>query len=72
MSRICRIYSVLRAITCILKICFIRVQLKTSEEAVAQMEAKRNVTYVPVVMNVYESDGVTVIDTFTEGSKPKR
>ncbi|MCM1315373.1 MAG: hypothetical protein NC205_01260 [Prevotella sp.] len=39
---------------------------KNPEEAVAQMEAKANGTYEPVVMNVYESDGVTVIDTFTE------
>lgn len=39
---------------------------KNPEEAVAQMEAKRNGTYVPIVMNVYESDGVTVIDTLTE------
>lgn len=39
---------------------------KNPEEALAQMEAKKNGTYEPVVMNVYESDGVTVIDTFTE------
>lgn len=39
---------------------------KNPEEAVAQMEAIANGTYEPVVMNVYESDGVTVIDTFTE------
>ncbi|MDE6538699.1 MAG: hypothetical protein K2K66_00770 [Ruminococcus sp.] len=39
---------------------------KNPEEAMAQMEAKANGTYEPVVMNVYESDGVTVIDTFTE------
>lgn len=39
------------------------------EEAVALMEAKRNGTYVPKAINVYESDGVTVIDTFTEGSR---
>lgn len=39
---------------------------KNPEEAVAQMEAKKNGTYEPVVMNVYESDGVTIIDTFTE------
>ena len=39
---------------------------KNPEEAVAQMEAKANGTYEPVVMNVYESDGVTFIDTFTE------
>lgn len=40
------------------------------EEAVAMMEAraeaKANGTYEPKVINVYESDGVTVIDTFTE------
>lgn len=40
---------------------------KNPEEAVAQMEAKANGTYVPVVIDVYESDGVTVIDTFTIG-----
>ncbi|MDE6425062.1 MAG: hypothetical protein K2K89_02855 [Ruminococcus sp.] len=39
---------------------------KNPEEALAQMEAKANGTYEPVVINVYESDGVTVIDTFTE------
>ncbi|MCM1507853.1 MAG: hypothetical protein NC177_12075 [Ruminococcus flavefaciens] len=39
---------------------------KNPEEAVAQMEAIANGTYVPVVIDVYESDGVTVIDTFTE------
>lgn len=39
---------------------------KNPEEAVAQMEAIANGTYEPVVINVYESDGVTVIDTFTE------
>lgn len=39
------------------------------EEAVALMESKANGTYVPKVINVYESDGVTVIDTFTEGSR---
>lgn len=39
---------------------------KNPEEAVALMEAKKNGTYEPVVMNVYESDGVTVIDTLTE------
>ena len=45
---------------------------KNPEEAVAMMEAKANGTYVPVVMNVYESDGVTVIDTFTEGSRSRK
>lgn len=39
---------------------------KNPEEAIAQMEAKKNGTYEPVVMNVYEADGITVIDTFTE------
>ena len=39
---------------------------KNPEEAIAQMEAKANGTYEPVVIDVYESDGVTVIDTFTE------
>lgn len=39
---------------------------KNPEEAVALMESKRNGTYVPKVINVYESDGVTVIDTLTE------
>lgn len=39
---------------------------KNPEEAVALMEARANGTYEPVVMNVYESDGITVIDTFTE------
>lgn len=40
------------------------------EEAVAQQKAKEKAladgTYVPEVLNVYESDGVTVIDTLTE------
>ncbi|MDE6780522.1 MAG: hypothetical protein K2J40_03565 [Ruminococcus sp.] len=40
---------------------------KNPEEAVAQMEAMKNGTYVPIVMNVYEANGVTVIDTFTVG-----
>lgn len=44
-------------------------EAKNPEEAVAQMEARANGTYVPKVINVYESDGVTVIDTFTEGSR---
>lgn len=44
-------------------------EAKNPEEAVAQMEARANGTYVPVVLDVYESDGVTVIDTFTEGSR---
>lgn len=45
---------------------------KNPEEAVALMESKANGTYVPKVINVYESDGVTVIDTFTEGSRSKK
>lgn len=72
MSKICRIYSVLRAITVYTEDLLHKGAAKNPEEAVAQMEAKRNGTYVPVVMNVYESDGVTVIDTFTEGPRPKR
>ena len=43
------------------------------EEAAAMMEAraeaKANGTYEPKVINVYESDGVTVIDTFTSGPR---
>ena len=35
-------------------------------EAVERQEAKDNGTYVPKVLNVYEADGITVIDTFTE------
>lgn len=45
---------------------------KNPEEAVAMMEAIENGTYVPKVINVYESDGVTVIDTFTEGRGLRR
>lgn len=45
---------------------------KNPEEAVAQMEAKANGTYVPKVINLYESDGVTVIDTFTEGRSTRK
>lgn len=39
---------------------------ESPEEAVAIQESLENGTYVPKVFNVYESDGVTVIDTFTE------
>ena len=42
---------------------------KNPEEAVAQMEAMKNGTYEPTVIDVYESDGVTVIDTLTAGSR---
>lgn len=35
-------------------------------DAVERQEAKDNGTYVPKVLNVYEVDGITVIDTFTE------
>ena len=36
------------------------------EEAVAIQKSIENGTYIPKVYNVYESDGVTIIDTFTE------
>lgn len=36
------------------------------EEAVAYQKAVDNGEYTPKVLNVYESDGETVIDTFTE------
>ena len=36
------------------------------EEAVEQQKALENETYTPKVYNVYEADGVTIIDTFTE------
>ena len=36
------------------------------EEAVEIQKSIENGTYIPKVYNVYESDGVTIIDTFTE------
>ena len=39
---------------------------ETPEEVMAYMASINNGTYVPAVINVYESDGVTVIDTLTE------
>lgn len=38
----------------------------TPSEALKIQEAKDNGTYVPKILNVYESDGTTIIDTFTE------
>ncbi|WP_295072683.1 hypothetical protein [Ruminococcus sp.] len=38
----------------------------TPEEVEKYMEAVENGTYVPRSFNVYESDGVTIIDTMTE------
>ncbi len=35
-------------------------------EAMAKMDAIKNGTYVPKTINVYDADGVTVIDTLTE------
>ncbi len=45
---------------------FIGDEPSSPEEAVRLMEAKKNGTYKAPVLTVYDSDGKTVIDTFTE------
>ena len=45
---------------------FVGTSPSSPEEAEAQTKSLENGTYTPKVYNVYEADGVTIIDTFTE------
>lgn len=45
---------------------FFKSPVSCPEEAVAYQKAVDNGEYTPKVLNVYESDGETIIDTFTE------
>ena len=45
---------------------FLEITAKTPEEAARIAEEQHNGTYVPRILTVYESDGKTPVDTFTE------